>query len=48
MSSNEYAPYRDRIVKKGILDGSERGTLKFILPLFEDYVISTYDDLEQI
>lgn len=46
MASNEYAPYRDRIVKKGILDGSERGTLKFILPLFEDYVISTYDDLE--
>lgn len=46
MASNEYAPYRDRIVKKGILDGSERGTLKFTLPLFEDYVISTYDDLE--
>ena len=38
--------YRDRIVKKGILDDNERGTLKFILPLFEDYVISTYDDLE--
>ena len=43
MSDNEYSPYRDRLVKKGILDGSQRGYVKFTLPLFADYVKVNYD-----
>lgn len=39
MESNEFSPYRDRLVKKGIVDGEERGYLRFILPFFEDYVL---------
>ncbi len=36
--SNEFSIYRDRLIKKGILDGSRRGYLDFTLPLFEDYI----------
>lgn len=42
IENNEYTPYRDRLVKRGILDGSEHGHLKFILPLFEKYVLANY------
>ena len=39
MSSNQFNPYRDRLVKKGIVDGSTHGLVSFTLPLFERYVI---------
>ena len=39
ISDNEYSVYRDRLVKRGILDGGEHGYVKFILPMFEEYVI---------
>ena len=38
MEPNEFAPYRDRLIKKGIINGEERGTVRFELPLFEEYV----------
>ena len=41
--SNEFSPYRDRLIKKGILNGDERGSLKFELPLFEEYVLDYMD-----
>ena len=43
MTTNEFNPYRDRLIKKGIVDGNERGYIKFILPLFEKYVPDNYD-----
>ena len=39
MSDNEYSVYRDRLVKRGILDGSTHGYIRFTLPMFEKYVI---------
>ena len=42
IENNEYTPYRDRLVKRGIVDGSEHGYLKFTLPLFEKYVECHY------
>ena len=39
MSDNEYGVYRDRLIKRGILNGSEHGYVKFTLPLFEEYII---------
>ncbi len=42
IENNEYTPYRDRLVKRGLVDGSEHGRLKFTLPLFERYVINNY------
>ncbi len=38
MSSNEFSVYRDRLVKKGIIDGSKRGSVAFAVPFFDDYI----------
>ena len=38
LSDNEYSVYRDRLIKRGILDGSSHGYVKITLPLFEEYV----------
>ena len=38
LKPNEFSVYRDRLIKKGILDASERGALCFALPFFDEYV----------
>ena len=38
MESNEFSPYRERLIKKGLLNGDERGYVRFVLPMFEEYV----------
>ena len=44
MKSNEFSPYRDRLARKGLITGDERGYLRFSLPFFEDYVLNNYLD----
>jgi hypothetical protein len=39
METNQFNPYRARLIRKGIVDGSLRGYVSFALPLFERYVI---------
>ena len=39
METNEFNPYRKRLMKKGIVSGETRGYVFFTLPLFERYVI---------
>lgn len=39
METNQFNPYRKRLIKKGILSGEMRGYVYFTLPLFEDYVL---------
>lgn len=39
LDNNHFNPYRKRLINKGIVDGSHRGKLTFILPLFEEYVL---------
>lgn len=39
MSTNQFNPYRDRLVKKGVVDGTTYGHVSFTLPLFDRYVI---------
>ena len=39
METNEFNPYRKRLIKKGILSGEMRGYVYFTLPLFDEYVI---------
>lgn len=39
MTSNQFNPYRTRLIRKGIVDGAQRGILKFILPMFKEFVI---------
>ena len=38
LAANELSPYRKRLIRKGIADGSRRGYLSFTLPLFGEYV----------
>ena len=38
MTDNEWNPYRQRLVRKGIVDGSQRGMLRLTLPLFDQFV----------
>ena len=44
METNGFNPYRKRMIKKGILDGSEYGIVKFTLPFFDRFVMENYDD----
>jgi hypothetical protein len=39
MASNQFSPYRDRLIRKGIVDGSTHGYLSFTLPLFNEFVL---------
>ena len=44
ISDNEYSVYRDRLVKRGVLDGSTHGYVRFTIPMFEEYVIYMYTE----
>lgn len=39
MTTNQFNPYRSRLIRKGVVDGSQRGILKFVLPMFKEFVI---------
>ena len=39
METNEFNPYRKRLIRKGLIDGETRGYVKFSLPFFEEYVL---------
>lgn len=39
IEQNELNPYRKRLIRKGIADGSVRGYLTFSLPFFNDFVL---------
>ena len=43
MTSNEFNPYRQRLIKKGVIDGSHRGFVRFTLPLFEEYIHDNFE-----
>ena len=38
METNQFNPYRIRLIRKGIVDGTTYGQLRFTLPLFEQFV----------
>lgn len=40
--TNQFNPYRKRLIKKGIINGDVRGYVSFTLPLFEKYVMENY------
>lgn len=48
LKPNEFSPYRERLIKRGLINGDERGIVKFTLPCFENYVLNNYlgDDYE--
>ena len=42
IENSQLSPYRKRLIRKGVLDGSQFGYLRFTLPLFGDYVQDVY------
>lgn len=46
METNEFNPYRRRLVRKGIVNGTEHGYVRFALPCFEDYVLERYGEAD--
>ena len=42
METNEFNPYRKRLIRKGIVSGETRGYVYFTLPLFGEYVVANY------
>lgn len=39
-SSAEFSPYRQRLIKRGVISGDEWGAIRFTLPFFDRFVLS--------
>lgn len=39
IESNEFNPYRNRLIKKGVINGETRGYVSFTLPYFGEFVL---------
>ena len=46
MNSNQFTPYRTRLIRKGIINGDIHGTIRFELPLFDEFVLQNFDPEE--
>lgn len=46
MDTNDFNPYRKRLIRKGIISGEQRGYVHFTLPLFDKYVLENYQSDE--
>ena len=42
LTSDQFSPYRTRLIRKGIVDGEQHGKLTFALPLFDQFVITRH------
>ena len=42
METNEFNPYRKRLIRKGLVNGDTYGYVRFMLPFFADYVIDNF------
>lgn len=40
LTTNEFNPYRDRLIKKEVITGDDYGFVSFVLPLFDEFVKS--------
>ena len=45
MTTNQFNPYRKRLIQKGIISGDEHGYVSFTLPFFKEYVLENYDEI---
>ncbi len=44
IESNEFSPYRRRLIRKGVITAEGRGYVAFTLPLFGDFVLENFDE----
>lgn len=47
MTTNQFNPYRMRLIRKGIVNGDTHGILSFTLPVFREFVIDRSINEEQ-
>ena len=38
LETNEFNPYRKRLINRGLINGSERGYVRLVLPMFAEYI----------
>ena len=43
ITTNEFNPYRKRLIKKGLINGDQYGYVKFVLPFFDEYIIENWE-----
>ena len=43
---NQISPYRDKLIRKGIISGEDFGKIKFMLPYFSEFVVRKYSAME--
>lgn len=48
IETNQFNPYRKRLIKKGVLNGDLYGYVNFVLPFFKEYILENYSDPEGI
>lgn len=44
MEDRQFSPYRERLIRKGLVESTSRGTLELTLPLFREYILYNYMD----
>lgn len=42
IETNQFNPYRKRLIRRGLINGDERGYVRFVLPLFGQFVLDNY------
>ena len=42
ISTNDFNPYRKRLIRKGLINGDVHGYVTFVLPFFREYVLDNY------
>ena len=42
MTTNQFNPYRKRLIQKGLIDGSERSHITLTLPLFDAFIQNNF------
>lgn len=42
MDTNCFNPYRKRLIRKGIVNGEDRGFVRFTVPLFDEFILENF------
>ena len=46
-TSNQFNPYRDRLIKAGVLSGNQQGVVEFALPWFDRFALERQEEEER-
>ena len=44
LETNQFNPYRKRLIKRGLVSGEERGYVRFTLPFFGEFVLENFEE----